>query len=63
MNDSITDHADNLVSAIVALWALVVAWLEPSKFLILATIVLTLVKLAHSIILLRRDLRSGGNGG
>lgn len=50
-------HADNLISGIVAVWAMLVAWFEPSQFLILLTIVLTAVKLFHSVILLRRDLK------
>ena len=50
-------HADNFVSGVVAVWAFLVAWAEPSSFLILLTIILTAVKLVHSIILLRRDLK------
>lgn len=51
-------HADNVVSFLLVVWSGFVAWLEPSKFLILLTIVLTAVKLVHSVILLRRDLRA-----
>ncbi|MBP7253869.1 MAG: hypothetical protein KBA75_10350 [Alphaproteobacteria bacterium] len=58
--DPITPHADNLLSGVVAVWALMIAWLEPSKFLILSTIVLTVIKIVHSVILLRRDLINGG---
>ena len=53
------NHADNLLSAVVAIWAGLVAWFEPSQFLIALTILLTLVKLFHSVVLLRRDLKSG----
>ena len=50
-------HADNIASGVVAAIGFIVAWLEPSKLLILLTIGLTAVKLFHSIILLRRDMR------
>lgn len=58
--EPITPHADNLLSGVIAVWAIVIAWLEPSKFLILSTIILTVIKIIHSVILLRRDLISGG---
>lgn len=50
-------NADNVASAVVAVVGALVAWLEPSKLLIILTIVLTAVKLVHSVILLRRDLK------
>lgn len=53
------NQADNVVSVLIAVWAGLVAWLEPTKFLIILTIILTAVKLAHSIVLLRRDLKRG----
>ena len=51
---------DYVMSSLVAAWGLLVALLEPSRLLILLTIVLTIVKLVHSILLLRRDWYRGG---
>ena len=53
---------DFVVSSIVAAWGLLVALVEPSRLLIVLTIILTLVKLVHSVILLRRDWRANRAG-